>query len=278
MKGDSVPTQAFTLIELLVVIAIIAILAALLLPVLSMAKARGQATACARDSRQLGVAWHVYADENSGRLANNGVFNGHGVFVGPETSLPIDTPNWAYGMIDWSDSPDNTNAQLLANGLLFPYLAQPKLYKCPADNYLSPQQTAAGFTARVRSVSMNAFIEGSAQPGDWWVPGYVAYSRESELTAPSPSDLWVFADENPDTINDAWLITGMSDPNTWNDMPAGYHNHGCTFTFADGHTEIHHWMSAKTCPPVIYQRQPVSDPGSPDIQWMSNHTTVPLPQ
>jgi prepilin-type N-terminal cleavage/methylation domain-containing protein len=60
--------RAFTLIELLVVIAIIAILAALLLPVLSSAKANAQKTYCMNNLKQLAVTWTIYNGDNDGKI------------------------------------------------------------------------------------------------------------------------------------------------------------------------------------------------------------------
>jgi prepilin-type N-terminal cleavage/methylation domain-containing protein len=64
----------FTLIELLAVIAIIGILASILIPIVGSAREAARASHCVSNLRQIGVALHLYADENNGRFpaANDG--------------------------------------------------------------------------------------------------------------------------------------------------------------------------------------------------------------
>jgi prepilin-type processing-associated H-X9-DG protein len=53
--------------------------------------------------------------------------------------------------------------------------------------------------------------------------------------------LWVLVDEDISGLNDAAFAFGMERA-IWYDVPGNYHNGGCGFAFADGHSENHRWM------------------------------------
>jgi prepilin-type processing-associated H-X9-DG protein len=71
----------------------------------------------------------------------------------------------------------------------------------------------------------------------------------------------VIWDEHPDSINDGFFVGSNLNGTQWNDLPASYHNRSGSFAFADGHSEVHKWLSASTFKPITKQSQ--SGPGWP---------------
>ncbi|HSU56432.1 MAG TPA: prepilin-type N-terminal cleavage/methylation domain-containing protein [Candidatus Dormibacteraeota bacterium] len=280
--------RAFTLIELLVVIAIIAILASLLLPALSKAKAKGEAVVCLNNTRQLALAWQIYADEHNGRLAYNlGGYGGRAIAA--RTNL-----NWVNNIMSWEVDDvgsvlgsDNTNTATITGAALGPYANSANIYRCPSDHVLSTLQRDRGWSQRIRSYSMNAMVGNAGEISQGGVnqnnPGYIQFFKITDIR--KPSSIFVFLDEHPDSINDGYFLNkraynkaGSYDYGSqWIDLPASYHNGGTTLAFADGHSEIHRWRFDLTKPPPQPEivKLPLNIPSyqDDDFDWMMDRTS-----
>ena len=250
--------SGFTLIELLVVIAIIAILAALLLPTLAKAKQKAQAIRCLSNEKQLVLGWIMYAGDNNDRLVPNGDLadqpgSGTDPLTNPSLQPGGANAQWCPGNLssaamDYGPYPTN----FVKAGMIYPYVQTVQVYKCPADNTTDPYGIKSSPPAipAPRTYSMNCWMASySPTVGTLWmtIPGspWLIYYKLSSISRPSPSSTWVFVEENPSSIDDAYFAVDPAPPlATWYNSPAVLHGFSSVLSFADGHSATQKWTDS----------------------------------
>ena len=216
--------------------------------------------------RQLGLAWHSYAQDSRDFLVPN---NGDAL---PDT--------WVGGWLTTNaNHADNTNLTLLLGGRLGPYMPAPRVFRCPGDR--SVARFDERVLPRVRSVAMNGWVGSTSDRHHQALMSMGAADHRilmnlGDFLDPAPSGTWVLLDEREETIEDGWFGVAMHIEALRGSWPAGHHHRAGGFHFADGHSEIHRWLDPRTLPPVspgASWEDNYFQPGSPDIRWLRQRTT-----
>ncbi len=299
--SNALPNQpaaaGFTLVEMMVVIAIIGILASLLLPAMSHGKNQAQGVYCLNNGRQMTVAMTSYTDDYRDFFPPN-----------PDDGNTIAGHNWCSGNAGIGGS-EEFDPDVLADpklSLLISYLGgNVKVFRCPGDLrvglYQGSDPGLLGISVpAARTFSMSQAV-GTICPGydaaernhaahahsgaptlavnGPWLNNqddhlrdspWITCGKFSAIRAPGPAGLWVLVDEDAKGLNDAAFAFGMEEAE-WIDAPGTYHNGGCGFAFADGHSESHRWRSTAE---KISHAVPANPGDYQDWIWMRLHTSA----
>ncbi|MGA1979604.1 MAG: type II secretion system protein [Sedimentisphaerales bacterium] len=219
--------RGFTLIELLVVIAIIAVLMAVLIPVLKRAQEAGKRAACLNDLKQLMLAWIMYADANGDKIVNGAAgsdrpADGELSWVGKCWDTDYETGK----IMPANQQIDAIKGVPPNSSLLWPYLKNIGLYKCP-NAYRGELMTYS------ISDAMNGYPRDATRS--------LVIKVRTQISR--PQNRMVFVDEGWATP-DSYAVFYNSP--AWWDSPGVRHGNGNTFAFADGHGEYWKWRGQET--------------------------------
>lgn len=236
--------RGFTLIELLVVIAIIALLLAILIPVASAARERGQRVVCLSNLRQLTLAWIAYADQHDGKLV-----------IGSPYDWLEAGPNWRLkgwlGTAFWFPESRSALMEDPDKGALWPYIRDIDFYRCPR-----------GWADHVATYAIVAAANGMGEVAGTYLPNYAGreyvrlgkrvggtvlkLTRLTDIISPGGGQRAVFMDQGQTPDGSDFYVHYLYPKWYRSSPPPIHHADGVTLSMADGHAEYWKWKGRET--------------------------------
>lgn len=241
-------TRAFTLIELLVVIAIIALLMAIIMPALNLAKKKAATTACLSNTKNLSLGWYMYMQDNDGRIMSceDNATEPGGKFIG-WCGIPRDEGGNRMS-ISQTEPPvtDEDEIRGITEGVLFPYVKNPKVYHCPADNI---RKSMYDGTRVFVTYSIPQCLYYVTNPSDSRYNYQIR--RFDEISSPSTRYVFVESAETRNWNSSHHFVLGapeytqLSRWGWWGPMAVN-HGDSSVLGFCDGHSEVRKWRDRFT--------------------------------
>jgi prepilin-type N-terminal cleavage/methylation domain-containing protein/prepilin-type processing-associated H-X9-DG protein len=229
----------FTLVELLVVIAVVSLLMGVLMPALNLVRSKAHGIVCQARVRDLLRAYILYAGDNDGGLVSGDTSDKVEQGV-PSTYCWVKPPQYEDGTI-LPDTQRPTLAEELrgiTRGYLYPYVKVAKVYHCDGAR---ENESLGGY----RSYSIPGLMNGEYARPAFKVgrPDLVA-TKITQIKRPETKLVFL-----EDTDTRGWNMgSWVMDPSgrAWVDPFAIWHGDSSSVGFADGHTELHLWVSMST--------------------------------
>jgi len=233
-------TRAFTLIELLVVIAIIALLMGILMPALWLVKRQAATSACLANTKNLALGWYMYMTDNDGRImsSEDNAVEQNGRFVG-WIGVPRDSDGNLLSISQINPAvTDEDEKRGIKAGVLYPYVQNPGIYHCPADNMRKSIYDRTGVFV---TYSVPMCLYGAVRSSD---SGYnTQIKRFDEITRPATRYVFVESAETRNWNSSHHFVigapeyTGGTKWGWWGPMAVN-HGDSSVLGFCDGHSEV----------------------------------------
>jgi hypothetical protein len=189
------------------------------MPVIGRAREQSRRLVCVSNQRTIVLAWLAYANDNDRQLV----------------SANTAQDGWAVeGGLDGD----------IQRGLLFKYMPQTEVYRCPSDYNLQNR----------RSYSINGLLNGQSSP---------SYSRLEQVKFPSKTFVTIEELDPRGYNEDSFQVPNTGD--TWVDIIANWHKDGYALSFADGRAEFWHCDDPRTLSRTSFY---TTTPNNPDLKHL----------